>query len=128
VAPEVKPVTVIGEALPLAVWVAPPLLETHVTVKLVIGIPPLAPAVKGTVDEVATGCVTVPGVKTGALGTVAATKLADAADAGLLPTPLVANTVQVYASPLVSVVTVIGELAPVPVRVVPPLLEVQVAV
>ena len=85
----------IGEALPLLDTVAPPLLETHVTVKEVIGLPPVAPAVNGTVDEVTTGCVTVPGVKIGAPGTVAAVKADEAVEFGLFPTPLVASTVQV---------------------------------
>ena len=92
--PTVIPVTVMGEVLALADCVAPPLLEVHVTVKLVMALPPVVPAVKGTVADVGTGCVMVPGVKTGAPGTVAATKLAEAAEAALLPMALVASTVQ----------------------------------
>lgn len=48
----------------------------------------------------------------------------DAADAEPVPAELVAVTVKVYAVPLVSPVTVIGELAPVPVA--PPGLAVTV--
>ena len=67
-------------------------------------------------------------VMVGAGGLVAATNDADAVDAAPLPKPLVANTVQVYVLLFVSVVTVSGDVAPVRLRVVPPLLEVHVAV
>jgi len=95
VSPGVIPATVIGEALPLLDTVAPPLLETHNTVKEMMGLPPVLPGVNGTVEDVTTGCVTVPTVKIGAPGTVAAVKAAEAVEAGLFPTPLVASTVQV---------------------------------
>ena len=64
----------------------------------------------------------------GATGTVAATNELDAPDAVLVPIALVATTVQVYVLPFVSEPTVTGELAPDAVWVVPPLLDVHVAV
>ena len=78
-----------------------------------IALPPLlAGAVKVT-DACALPPVAVPIV--GAPGTVAGVTLLDAADAAPVPTALVAVTVKVYAVPLVSPVTVIGEAEPVPV-------------
>jgi hypothetical protein len=61
----------------------------------------------------------------GAAGTFAATKELDAADAGPVPTPLIAATVQVYVLAAVSAETKMGELAPVTVLVTPALLDVQ---
>jgi hypothetical protein len=90
--PAVSEATVIGDRLDVAERVAPPLLEVHVTVNNVIGLPPVAPAVNVTTAE--------PGVWLtleidGALGAVATTNDAEAADAGLLPKPLVAKTAHV---------------------------------
>jgi hypothetical protein len=63
-----------------------------------------------------------------AAGFVAATNDADAVDAALSPDALVAITEQVYVLALVNVVTVRGEVAPDAERVVPPSLDVHVAV
>jgi hypothetical protein len=60
----------------------------------------------------------------GAPGTVAGMMLPDAPDAAPVPALLVAVTVNVYAVPLDSPLTVIGLVAPVPVK--PPGLEVTV--
>ncbi len=49
---------------------------------------------------------------TGAPGTPNGVALADAADGGPVPTSFVAVTVHVYAVPLTSPVTVIGDAAP----------------
>src|SRR4051794_27416561 len=64
----------------------------------------------------------------GAAGVVAATKDDDAEDDGLSPVALVATTVHVYVLELVSDPTLNGDVAPVAVCVVPPSLDVQVAV
>jgi hypothetical protein len=67
----------------------------------------------------------------GAFGTEAptpATNDAEAVDAVLVPMALVAVMVQVYVFAVVSEPTVIGEVVPDADCVVPPLLEVQVAV
>ena len=87
--------------------------------------PVLVGAVNVTVADPDT-CVTVEIV--GAPGTVAATKAADGAEATLVPTPLVAVTVQVYVLAFVSELTVIGELASDADSVAPPLLDVHVTV
>ena len=81
----------------------------------------LAGAVKLT-DALVFPGVAVPIV--GAPGTVTGVTLLDAAEADPVPTPLVAVTVNVYAVPLVSPVTVMGLVEPVPVN--PPGLEVTV--
>ena len=60
----------------------------------------------------------------GAPGTIAGVTLFDAADAEPVPMPFVAVTLNVYAVPFVSPLTVIGLVEPVPVR--PPGLEVTV--
>ena len=60
----------------------------------------------------------------GAPGTVAGVTLLDAPDAAPVPTAFVAVTVKVYAVPLVSPVTVTGDVADDPVS--PPGLEVAV--
>ena len=84
----------------------PPLLAGAVNVTLALPLPAVA----------------VPIV--GAPGDPAGVTLLDAPEAALVPTPLVAVTVKVYAVPLVSPVTVIGLDAPVPVN--PPGLDVTV--
>ncbi len=83
-----RPVTVQG--LLTQVPVMP--LGLLVAVKPVIALPPLPPAVK-LIEAWPLPAVAVPMV--GALGTVAGVTALDAADAGLLPTALVANTVKV---------------------------------
>ena len=65
----------------------------------------------------------------GALATlIAGTNGFDALDEVLVPMALVAVTVQVYVLPLVSPVTIIGLDTPLVTPVVPPSLEMQVAV
>ncbi len=63
----------------------------------------------------------------GAAGAVPAMNGLLAADATPSPIELVATTVQVYVRPFDSEATVNGELSPVLERVVPPVVEVQVA-
>ena len=87
--------------------------------------PVLAGAVNVTVADPET-CEMVEIV--GAPGTVAATKAVEGAEAALVPTPLVAVTVQVYVLAFVSELTVTGELASDAASVVPPLLDVHVTV
>ena len=115
----VKPVTVIGEDAPVAV--RPP--GEEVTVYPVIADPPVfVGAVKLTV---ALPLLTVAEIPVGVPGAVAAGLTADDAfEAVPVATELVAMTVKVYAVPLVSPVTVIGDDAPVAVR--PPGEEVTV--
>ena len=64
----------------------------------------------------------------GAPGVVAGTVAADATDALPAPFTFDANTVQVYVLPLVKAVTTRGEVAPEFDPVVPPSLDVHVAV
>jgi hypothetical protein len=80
----------------------------------VIAEPPSFGAVKLTV---ALPLLTIAEILVGTLGAIAAGVTADdALEAVLVPTELVATTVKVYAVPLVSPVTVIGDEAPVAVR------------
>jgi hypothetical protein len=85
-------VTVIGDAEPELFPNVPPLLDVHCTAYDVIALPLFAGAV-----NVTTICwfprVTVGAA--GASGTVAGTTVSDAAEAGLVPTLLVAVTVHV---------------------------------
>ena len=115
----VRPVTVIGEDVPVAVM--PP--GEEVTVYPVIADPPvLVGAVKLTV---ALPLLPLAEIPVGAPGAIAARVTADdALEAAPVPTELVAVTVKVYAVPLVNPVTVIGE--DVPVAVMPPGEEVTV--
>ena len=117
--PLVSPVTVIGDDAPVAV--RPP--GEDVTVYPVIAAPPVfAGAVKLTV---APPLLPVAETPVGAPGAMAAGVTADEAlEAAPVPMALVAVTVKVYAVPLVSPVTVIGDEAPVAVR--PPGAEVTV--
>ena len=115
--------TVMGELAPLPAAVVPPSDEVHVTVLLVMALPPLLPGEKATVTAFAPKVMPV---TVGAPGTETATKLDDAAEAGLVPIGLVAVIEHVYVAPLVSDPTVIGEDPPVPVWVVPPVLDVHV--
>jgi len=72
--------------------VVPPLLDTHVAVKPVIGDPLSVPGVNGTRSPLPER-VTTPML--GALGTVAGVIAFDAADSGPAPTELVAWTLHV---------------------------------
>jgi hypothetical protein len=104
--PFVSPVTAMGLALPDAV--APP--GDAVTVYELIGEPLSAGAVKTMV-----ACRSPPTADTsvGAPGRPAGVTLFDAAEAGPVPTPFVAVTVNVYAVPSVRPPTVTGLLEPV---------------
>ena len=106
VVPFVSPVIVNGDEPPVAV--KPPVLEE--TVYIVIGeLPSLAGALKVMVAW-PLPAVAVPIV--GAPGTVAGTIELLGLEAMLVPTLLVAVTVNVYVVPLVNPVTVIGEELP----------------
>jgi hypothetical protein len=92
----VRPVTVSGLAVPVAVPVTPLLVEVHVTAKLVMALPLLAPAVNDTLsgpvdDEVEPGTAAT---AAGAAGDPTITA-GDGADAMLAPFAFVAFTVQV---------------------------------
>jgi len=114
----VKPVTQIGPFLPVPV--NPPGLE--VTVYNVMIAPPL---LEGAVNEtIAAASDDVALTTVGAFGGIAGVTDADAADAGPVPTPFVAFTVNVNGVPLVRPVTTSGE--PLPEAVKPPGLEVAV--
>jgi hypothetical protein len=116
--PLVKPVTIKGEAPPVAV--KPPGLD--VTVYEVIAEPPLETGGVNVTVACPLPPVAVPIV--GASGTVAGVTELLVAEAILVPIAFVAVTVKVYAVPFVKPVTVIGEEPPVPVK--PPGLEVTV--
>ena len=75
-----------------------------------MALPPLPSAVNDTVNDPVAAVVDPDTAFTpvGALGTVAGTKLFDAADAGPVPTSFVALTVHVYVRPLVRPDTTIG--------------------
>jgi hypothetical protein len=105
--PLVRPVTEIGDA-PVAVTLPGVDVAVYVTPP-----EPTAPAVYATV-AVAFPAVAVPIV--GAEGLTPGVSELDAADAAETIPLLVAVTVNVYAVPAVRPVTVIGEEAPVPVR------------
>ena len=97
----------IGELAPVAeTGISPPL---HVAVKLVIGLPLSFPAVNVNATCV---FVTVACVIEGASGIDAGFTDGEGGDSPLVPSPLVASTVQVYDAPLVRPLTVIGELGP----------------
>ena len=89
----VSPVTVMGEAAPVA------LRAPQVAVYEVIGEPPLEAG--GAKKTVACAFPAVAATDGGAPGTVAGVTLLEGADAGPVPTVLVAVTVKVYAVPLV---------------------------
>jgi hypothetical protein len=85
----VKAVTLIGEAVPVLLADAPPLLEVHDAEYDVIGLPLFAGAPKLT-DAEPLPLVAVP--MAGALGTPAGTTGSDDGDGALVPTALVAVT------------------------------------
>ncbi|HTK15444.1 MAG TPA: hypothetical protein VL769_03550 [Acidimicrobiia bacterium] len=120
--PLVRPVTVIGDAGPELFPNVPPSLDVQFAAYDVIALPLSAGAVNVTTicwfPRVTDGCA-------GASGTVAGTTVSDAAEAGLVPTALVAVTVQVYVLPFVRLVTSIGEPLPLSLPDVPPLLDVH---
>ena len=116
--PPVRPVTVIGlELLPACVAVM--LSGSEVTVYDVIGLPPFPgtpPAATGAAKEtVACPFPLTAFTLVGLPGTVEGVTLLEAFDAGPVPTSFAAVTVNAYAVPFVSPVTVIGLAAPVPV-------------
>jgi hypothetical protein len=89
----------------------PPVFVGAVKLTVALPLPPVAPIPVGT---------------SGAIG--AGVTADDALDAVPVPTRLVATTVKVYAVPLVSPVTVIGEDVPLAVIAVPPPAGVAVTV
>jgi hypothetical protein len=118
----VSPVTVIGEPVPVSVPAAPPSSEVQLAEKLVIVLPLSVPGVNATETDVLPR-VTLEIV--GASGAAAGTTLADADEGALVPIALVAVTVHVYVLPLVRLLTEIGDVTPVLLPAVPPLLDVH---
>ena len=122
-----SPVTEMGDVAAVAELVAPPLLEMHEALYAVIATPPSSVGAVNAVLIRASPRVT--DVMLGAVGEVGFGRNADdAIDAALVPAAFVAVTVQVYVLALVRPVTVNGEATPLAAPVLPPLLEVQVAV
>ena len=103
--PLVNPVNVSGDSEPDAV--TPP--GDDVTVYEVIAEPPVAGAVQLTV---ACSFPRVAETDVGASGVVAGVTGSDGEEGAELPTPFLANTVKVYAVPLVNPVTVSGDSDP----------------
>lgn len=123
--PDVKWVTVTGDAEPDFERVAPPLLDSHVASYPVTALPLSAPGVNETFSEPGTTLTAVACV--GAPGEPTITE-ADGADAGPVPRAFVAFAVHVYLFAVVTPVTVNGDTVPVLVRVTPPLLDAHLAV
>jgi hypothetical protein len=115
--PFVSPVTVIGDEPPVALI---PVFD--VTVYVVIAEPPFEPGAEKVIVACPSPRVAVPMV--GASGTAAGVAEFEALDAVLVPTLFVAVTVNVYAWPLVSPVTVIGDEPPYAIK--PPVFDVTV--
>jgi hypothetical protein len=92
VLPFVKPLTVMGEALPLLLPVAPPLLDAHEAVNDVMGLPLSAPAENATVTD---PLPRVTFVMVGESGTAAGIAGSEGSDAPLVPRPFVAVAVHV---------------------------------
>jgi hypothetical protein len=88
----------------------------------VIALPPFEPGA----DQLTVTCSSpgIPDTEVGAPGSVNGVTAEEAEDAAPSPTALVAVTVKVYDVPLVRPETMIGDVAPVPVK--PPGLEVTV--
>jgi hypothetical protein len=91
----------------------------------VIGLPPLLAGGLNATDTDPKPPVAVP--MTGLPGRVAGTNVPDGVDAGPVPTPFVAVTVQVYDAPLVSGPTTIGLEGPSSTSFPPPFEEIHVA-
>jgi len=104
--PLLRPVTVIGDAAPLTLM--PP--GEEVTVYEVIAEPPLEAGGVNAIEAWVFPAVAVPIV--GGPGTAPGVTLFEGADAGPVPTALVALTVNVYAVPLVSPLRMMGEPGP----------------
>jgi hypothetical protein len=122
----VSPLTVMGLPVPVFEPDVPLLLDVHVAVKPVIVAPPLLAGGVNVTEADAFPRVALPIV--GAPGTVAGTKLFDAADGAPVPTALVAVTLQVYALPFVRPDTTIGLPDPVFEPKTPPSVDVHVTV
>lgn len=105
--PFVRPVTVMGELVPVAV--TPPGLD--VTVYCIISKPPLS--VGGVNVTVACPFPAVAETPVGANGTLAGIIAAEGADASDVPIAFVAVTMNVYEVPFVRPDTIIGEAVPV---------------
>jgi hypothetical protein len=116
----VTPLTVIATAVDptcVPVFVTPALLDVHVAVKCVIALPPLFTGATYVTTSEPVAAVVEPDFATtpvGAPGAVGTTNEFDGADAGPVPTPFVAVTVQVYVLPEVKPDTTIGLDAPEP--------------
>ena len=123
--PFVRSVTVMGELVLDAERVIPPFVEPHVAVYPVIGLPL---SLFGENDTVISAVPAVAAVSDGAAGTVDGVTPSEAGEGALVPTALLAVTVQVYVSPLKRFGTVIGEPGPVAAWLTPLLDEVHVAV
>src|SRR5437667_10988383 len=113
-----------GEAVPVLFPDVPPLFRSHDAVNERIVLPLSAPGVNATEID-ALPRVTL--VMVGASGAAAGTTGDDGSDALLVPTALVAVTVQVYVLPLVRLLTVTGDAAPVWLPGVPPSSDEQLA-
>jgi hypothetical protein len=118
VVPLLRPVTVIGDAPPVAV--NPPTFE--LTVYVVIDSPPVFPGGVKVIVASPFPAVAVPIV--GASGTLTGVTELLATEAVLVPTAFVAFTENVYAVPLLNPVTVIGDDPPYATK--PPTFEVTV--
>jgi hypothetical protein len=112
-----KPVTAIGEVVPVLLADVPPLFEVHDAEYDVIGLPLVAGAPKRT-DAELSPLVAVP--MAGGFGTPAGTTGSDDGDGAPMPTALVAVTRHRYVLPLVRPVTVMGDVVPDVVAAVPP--------
>jgi hypothetical protein len=84
----------------------------------VTGLPPSEGAVQDTTAEPSPAVADTPVGASGAVAGAVGVTDADAADAGLVPTALVALTVKVYAVPLLRPVTVVLVAGGLPVTVV----------
>jgi hypothetical protein len=98
--------TEIGLSFRAPVRVTPRLLDVHVAVYVVIGLPPLPVGAKNPTDPVVPVIENVPML--GAGGTLFGKTKFDTADGAPEPIALRAVTEQVYASPPVKPVTVMG--------------------
>jgi len=111
--PFVRLVTTIGDAPALAIRVVCP-AAVQVEVNVSTAEPPLKPGVKAMLADASPGVATNP---VGASGVVRGVT-AIGVEAALSPAALVATIAQLYATPLVSDMTVTGDAVAVPVRVV----------
>jgi hypothetical protein len=129
VLPELRSLTLIGDACRVFDRVRPPLLEVHTALYSKIDDPPLLAGGENT--TVTLWCPAVADVIVGAPGTVitggeSVTTGAELADGGPKPTRLRAITLQVYVFEPVSPLTRVGDACSVLERLTPPSLDTQV--